>query len=88
METKELIDALRNEDETDVSAMMAYMEMAADRLEGMQKRIDILESAVPTLVDKTVILEPWTHSAYVKATIEWNGKITILNIPLPREAVY
>ena len=88
METKELIEALRNEDETDVSAMMAYMDMAADRLEGMQRRIDSLETAIPTLVDKTVILEPWSHSAYVKATIEWHGKITTLNIPFPREAVY
>ena len=88
MDTKELIDALRNEDETDVSAMMTYMEMAADRLEGMQRRIDSLETAIPTLVDQTVILEPWSHSAYVKAVIEWHGKITTLNIPLPREVVY
>lgn len=87
MNTKELIDALRNEDETDASAMMAYMEMAADRLEGMQKRIDSLESAVPTLVDKTVFLEPWSHSVCVRAKIEWNGKIAILDIPLPRGAV-
>ena len=88
METKELIDALRNEDETDVSAMMAYMKMAADRPEGMQKRISSLESAEPTLVDKSAVFEPWNHSAYVRAIIEWCGKTAILNIPLPREAVF
>ena len=43
METKELIDALRNEDETDVSAMMDYMADAADLLEKQQNKIGDLE---------------------------------------------
>ena len=43
METKELIDALRNEDETDASAMMDYMADAADLLEKQQNKIGDLE---------------------------------------------
>lgn len=87
METKELIEALRNEDETDVSAMMAYMEMAADRLEGMQRRLCEMESAVPTLLKSEVSVEPWSHSVTVRALVEWQGKTTVLVIPVPMEAV-
>lgn len=43
MDTKELIDALRNEDETDASAMMDYMADAADLLEKQQNKIGDLE---------------------------------------------
>ena len=43
METKELINALRNEDETDASAMMDYMADAADLLEKQQNKIGDLE---------------------------------------------
>lgn len=43
MNTKELIDALRNEDETDASAMMDYMADAADLLEKQQNKIGDLE---------------------------------------------
>ena len=43
METKELIDALRNENETDASAMMDYMADAADLLEKQQNKIGDLE---------------------------------------------
>lgn len=43
METKELIDALRNEDETDVSAMMDYMEMAAKREERQSREMEVMK---------------------------------------------
>lgn len=43
MKTKELIDALRNENETDASAMMDYMSDAADLLEKQQNKIGDLE---------------------------------------------
>lgn len=43
MKTKELIDALRNENETDASAMMDYMADAADLLEKQQNKIGDLE---------------------------------------------
>lgn len=43
MDTKELIGALRNEDETDASAMMDYMADAADLLEKQQNKIGDLE---------------------------------------------
>lgn len=43
MNTKELIGALRNEDETDASAMMDYMADAADLLEKQQNKIGDLE---------------------------------------------
>lgn len=82
METKELIDALRNEDETDVSAMMAYMEMAADRLEGLEKRIAEMESEEPKLLKSETILEIWRQRAYVRAMIEWHGQIVFLNVPI------
>lgn len=45
MEFNELIEALRYEDETDASAMMDYMEQAADMLESQQDRITELEAA-------------------------------------------
>ena len=87
METKELIEALRNEDETDVHAMIDYMELAADRLEGMQRRISEMESAVPKLLKSEVTLEPWSHSMTVRALIELHDKTTILIIPVPMEAM-